>query len=116
MKTIIKAITALFLVLICTAGYAQTKKYETIKIKTSAECGTCKKAIEKSLSYEKGVKSVNCDLDTKTVEVTYKPSKTNPETLRKAISNLGYDADDIPANNKAYQKLEECCKKGGMKN
>jgi copper chaperone CopZ len=114
MKTIIRIITSALLVMICTAGYGQGKKYETVKIKTSAECEACKKSIEKALSFEKGVKTVKCDVPSKTVEVVYKPSKTNPDALRKAISNIGYDADNVPANNKAYQKLEECCKKGGM--
>lgn len=83
-----------------------------VKIKTSAECDMCKKTIEKTLSFEKGVKKVECDIETKEVSVTYNPKKTSPEKIREAISKAGYDADEVKANNKAYQKLPECCKKG----
>jgi copper chaperone CopZ len=88
------------------------QKKEVVKIKTSAECGMCEKAIEKNLSFEKGVKKVDMDLSTKEVTVTFNPKKTNPESIRKAISNMGYDADNVPANNKAYNKLDKCCQKG----
>jgi hypothetical protein len=43
--------------------------------------------------------------------VTYKKSKTSPEKIRKAISKVGYDADDVTADPKAYSKLDACCKK-----
>lgn len=111
MKTIKLIIMILFLGI---AVKAQEKKTEEIKIKTSAECGMCKKSIEKALSYEKGVKKANLDVDSKTVTVTYNPKKTSPEKLKAAICKAGYDADEMPANNKAYNKLPECCKKGQM--
>jgi hypothetical protein len=31
--------------------------------------------------------------------------------IQIAISKLGYDADSIPADPKAYEKLNACCKK-----
>ena len=65
--------------------------------------------------FEKGIKLATVDVAAKTVTVIYNSEKTNPETIRKAISNIGYDADDVPANIKAYQKLEDCCKKDGHK-
>lgn len=94
-------------------SYAQSENRNTgeIKIHTSAVCGMCKERIEKGLAFEKGVKDVNLDIPTKIVTVTYKPKKTNPEKIRLAISNLGYDADEVPANVKAYEKLPTCCKK-----
>lgn len=113
MKNLVRFITVL-LVLAALPSLAQTRKLDTITIKTSAECEQCKKSIEKALVFEKGVKSAKLNVETKEVEVVYKPSKITPDQIRQAISNAGYDADDKKANNKAYQKLEECCKKGGM--
>ena len=84
---------------------------ETVKIKTSAQCETCKANIEKALSFTKGVKGANLDVDTKVVTVEYDPSKTTVEKIRLAISKAGYDADDVKADPKAYAKLKECCKK-----
>jgi len=88
----------------------------TIKIKTSATCDMCKETIEKYVAFEKGVKKITLDVDTKIATVIYNPQKTTPEKIRLAISNSGYDADDIVANKKAYDKLDECCKKGKVCN
>ncbi len=86
-------------------------KEKEIKIQTSAICGMCEERIETNMAFEKGVKSVELDEKTKIVTITYKTAKTNPEELRKAISKLGYDADDVEADPKAYAKLPACCKK-----
>lgn len=95
-------------------GIAQNQKRTTeeIKIKTSAICEMCKDRIEKGLAWEKGVKDVSLNLETKIVTVKYRTTKTTPEKIRLAISKLGYDADGIPADTKAYEKLPSCCKKG----
>lgn len=90
----------------------EVKKEDTIIIKTSAVCGDCKERIENEMSFEKGVKAVNLDLKTKDLTITYRPEKTTPEKLRTAVTKIGYDADDMPADIKAYNKLPECCKKG----
>jgi len=90
----------------------KTKKSETIQIKTSAVCGMCKKTIETALYKEKGVKSANLDVASKVVTVTYKASVVTPDQLRKVITMVGYDADDMPADAKAYDNLHGCCKKG----
>lgn len=87
------------------------KTTETIKIKTTAQCEHCKEAMEKAMAYEKGVISSELDLETKILEVKYKSGKTNPEKIRKAISDIGYDADDVKADSKAYKNLDPCCKK-----
>jgi copper chaperone CopZ len=95
-------------------AFAQkTKSVEPaeVQIKTSAVCGMCKSKIERDLSYEKGVISSNLEVQTQIVTVKYNPKKTNPEKIRKAISKTGYDADGVPANPKAYEKLDACCKK-----
>ena len=95
-----------------TSVLAQDKKNsEEITIKTSAICGMCKERIEHDMSYAKGVKSVSLDLETKDLTVNYNPKKTTPGELRKAVSKIGYDADDLVADPKAYEKLPACCKK-----
>ncbi|PKQ68260.1 heavy-metal-associated domain-containing protein [Raineya orbicola] len=84
---------------------------QEVQIKTSAVCGMCKKKIEKDLSYEKGVVSADLNVETKIVTIKYNPKKTNVTKIKKAINKAGYDADELPANPKAYKKLPECCKK-----
>jgi periplasmic mercuric ion binding protein len=87
-------------------------KTAEIKIQTSAVCGMCKQRIETDLAFEKGVKSVALDEETKIVTVGYSPKKTDPDKIRLAISKIGYDADTVPADPVAYEKLPACCKKG----
>ena len=117
MKTIIKTIALVILaMLLNNTTFAQaTKKADVVKIQTSAVCGMCKDRIEQNMAYEKGVTDVVLDLDTKIVTIKYKTSKTNPDKLRLAISKLGYDADNVAADNVAYEKLPPCCKKGNEK-
>lgn len=88
------------------------KKVDTVEIKTSAICNMCKERIEHDMAFEKGVKSVELDNDTKILTITYKTSKTNKEKLRKAVTMIGYDADDMLADQKAHDKLPACCQKG----
>lgn len=104
---------ALILGLFFTFGsvVAQNSKSETINIKVSSQCEMCKETIEKALAFEKGVTKSNVDLEKDEVEVTYKPNRTTPETIKKAISLAGYDADEVAADPKAYKKLADCCKK-----
>lgn len=112
MKNIRSAAT-LLLVAILFSGATFAGKDTTIVIKTSAQCGDCKKRIEHDLSFEKGVKKVTLDLKTKAVTVIYDNRKTSAEAIRVAVTKIGYDADAVPADGKAYGKLPTCCKKPG---
>ncbi len=115
MKTTIKTIilTISLMIGLSNTNVAQEKKkIEEIKIKTSAICGMCEERIESNMKFEKGITFVELDDKTKIVTLKYRIAKTNPDKIRKAISKLGYDADDIPADEKAYEKLPACCKKG----
>ncbi len=90
----------------------QKKNYEEVQIQTSAVCGMCEERIEGNIAYEKGVKKVELDDETKIVTIGFDPRKTNADNMRTAISKLGYDADDVPADKEAYEKLPACCQKG----
>jgi len=109
-KSIITSIIAVFLITFVSAQDPDPKVKE-IKIQTSAVCGMCEDRLESNLVFEKGVKSVELDDKTKVLTITYKTSKTDPDKLREAVSKLGYDADDVEADPKAYAKLPACCKK-----
>lgn len=100
----------LILLLTTSAVFAQ-KDVETITIKTSAVCDMCKETIEKEMAFTKGVTSASLDVETAMLTVSYKSTKTDPGTIRKAINKIGYDADDSPSDPKAYDNLHHCCKK-----
>ena len=92
-------------------------KTDTVSIKTSIkcdhcqECETCGMMMEKDLYLSNGVLlSVFNPSDT-TITVVFKNRRTDLKTIKKQISKLGYDADDIPADPKGYQQLDDCCRK-----
>jgi mercuric ion binding protein len=92
-------------------------KVATINIKASIYCDHCKKCkscgsrLEKAVYTQKGIKRVDIDETSKTVSVIYSTDKTSPEKIRQAIALVGFDADDVKADPKAYEKLDDCCKK-----
>ena len=97
--------------LLSTGAYSQDNKFEEVRIKTSSQCNDCKERIEEALAFEKGVKKSELDIETQIVRVSYRKGKTSPEKIRTAISKVGYDADDVAADPKAYSKLPACCQK-----
>ncbi len=101
---------------LCLNANAAEKK-ETIVVKTSIacdhclQCSSCGQNInDKIRDTEKGIKKVKVDPKTNTITVTYSADKTNPEQIRKAIADAGYDADEVKATAVAYEKLDGCCK------
>lgn len=82
-------------------------------IKTSGQCLECKANIEKAVKAVKGVRMAEFDMETKQVKVFFNDKKTTVETIRKAISEKGYDADDVKANPEGISKLSPCCRPGG---
>ncbi len=114
LKNMLKASVTLLLMMLFVAALAQEKddKTETVSMKTSAVCGMCKERLEKNLAFEKGVKAVSLDEETKVITIVFKKGKNTKEKLQKAITKLGYDADDLPADKKAHDRLPACCQKG----
>jgi len=118
----------LFFFVLATAGFAissvaQTKPVQTVKISTpTVQCESCKKRIETYLKRYDGVLTVNVKLSKDSAKrettVKYLTDRVNEETIKAAIANAGYDANEIAANPESYKALPKCCKKpedgGGM--
>jgi periplasmic mercuric ion binding protein len=77
------------------------------------ECETCGKLFQEKLLEIEGVKMIELDAEKMTITVFYTTKKTNLETIKTAISKLGYDADEIKADPKGYENLDGCCKVEG---
>ncbi len=117
MRSLKVLLIAFIAMLFANTANAQQKTVQTAIIKTAIycdhcrHCETCGPQIEKKLLKEKGVQMVVIDEKEMTIRVTYNSKKTDVGTIRKAISNLGYDADDVKAVAVAYERLDGCCKK-----
>ena len=98
--------------------HAQTDKApktQTVVIKTSAECGDCKERVESKLNYTKGISFAELNYEKQELTVKFKTDKISLDEIRKIVSELGYDADEVKANTKAQKELPACCQPGGMK-
>ncbi len=82
-----------------------------ISLPTLQNCDKCKDQIEFFISKTEGVTAVKVDLKRKTATVSWLTDRTNKEYIKTAIANLGFDADDIEAEEYAYKRLPACCKK-----
>lgn len=107
-----KQILIILLVTLSSTAFGQAKNEAELKIKTSAICGMCKVTIEKEMIFEKGVKESDLDVESKVLYVVYNPKKTDPETIRKRITLIGYDADSLKTTPEAILKLDPCCRPG----
>lgn len=92
-------------------------KIVTINIKSSIycdhcqKCPSCAKRLESAVYSVKGIKRVDIDDKAKTLTVVYNSEKTTQETIKQAITKVGFDADNMKADPIAYTKLDDCCKK-----
>jgi periplasmic mercuric ion binding protein len=104
-------IAACFMLIFSGANAQKKAKTETITFQTSAKCGMCKMRLEKDMSLAKGVQTASLDLTDKKMTLVYNPKKTNATKLKNAISKIGYDADEVVANQKSHDALPGCCRK-----
>ena len=108
MKSLFVAILLFFSI----AGSAQFKKPITVQIKTpQAACVECKDKIEKFMKYEEGIAKIVVDVKKKITTVTYLSDRTNIENIKTTLANIGFDADDVTANEEVYKRLPICCKR-----
>jgi mercuric ion binding protein len=92
---------------------AQVKKDRlTATIKTpNALCEACKTRIESYLNRIDGVLGATVNYRRGETKVQYLTDRTDIEQIKTAIANLGYDADDVTANEDSYKRLPKTCKK-----
>ncbi|MDR0660916.1 MAG: heavy-metal-associated domain-containing protein [Prevotellaceae bacterium] len=99
MKTI-KFISALILLIgISFSAIAQNKKgIETVTFKTDISCQNCVNKINKNIPFEKGVKDVQANVETKEVTVTFDTKKTDKDKLVKAFEKISVKAEEAEKN------------------
>lgn len=83
----------ILLALILSIGTVNAKvNKQTVVLNVDLHCQGCCDKVMKNIAFEKGVKDIVCDLDTKTVTVTFDADKTNTEALLKAFDKIGKPA------------------------
>ncbi|MDP2424623.1 MAG: heavy metal-associated domain-containing protein [Bacteroidales bacterium] len=100
-KNLLMTLTLAIIMLVLSTGQLvaqKTSDRKLVKIQTNLDCHSCKQKIEKHMTFEKGVTSVEADVPTKIVTIGYRNSRTNEEKLCEAIEKLGYKVEVIKEN------------------
>ena len=109
MRRVVLIISVHFLVL--SSVHSQIKVSDKAVIKTPyVQCDNCKERIEFFIGHSEGVTSVRVDIRKHTTTVTWLTDRTSLVNIKYAIANLGFDADDIEADEFAYKRLPKECK------
>ena len=87
---------------------AQIKNAKTETVKIAGNCGMCESTIEEAGSKKKIYKT-SWNVDTKTAEISYDPSKTDLDHILKQIALAGYDNERFVAPDEVYNNLHGCC-------
>jgi mercuric ion binding protein len=110
-------VTLMVILFSITSSFAQEKKTNgKAVIKTVLNCNHCKECETCGLKFKtemlkiKGVKMYELDDKVMSFTVYFNPKKTDLQTIKVAISKLGYDADEVKADPAAVEKLDGCCK------
>lgn len=111
----IRLFTPLLFILFFAQANAQSGK-ETLTVKTNIHCDHCQKCescaarIYRYLKDTPGVRKVDINDKEETITVDYKADKTSPETIRKAINEAGFEADDQQPSADQLAGLDGCCR------
>ena len=91
---------------------ASAKDIKTLVVTTQPlmHCENCENKIKDNIRFEKGIKKIETNLETKTVTITYDADKNTAENIMKAFGKIGYEALPEAANG-CQKKAEGCCKK-----
>lgn len=82
---------------------------KTVTFKVYGNCGMCEKTIEGSLADLEGVEKADWNKDSKMMEVTFDEEKISLDEIKKKIVAVGYDTEDLKADEKTYDALHGCC-------
>jgi len=98
--------------MIAATGFAKDIKTAVFNTAPEMHCNSCENRIKNGLKFEKGVKDIKTDLETKTVTIEYDADKTNVENLVAAFAKIDYKATEAGKGAAGGEKkMGGCCKK-----
>ena len=104
--------TTMLLTMLLIAAVTFAKDIKTVVVTTLPQmhCESCETKIKGNLRFEKGIKSVETNIDDQAVTIQYDADKTNEEAIMKAFGKFGYQASKKEASQKECDK-KECAQK-----
>ncbi len=112
-KSVSKTLFLAIMVLVVSFSLqAQEKKNKNAKytIEVNGICEQCQKRIQKASFSVNGVKMASWSIETHKLDLTLNEEKTTIAAVKKAISKVGHDTEDVKAADKDYDNLHSCCK------
>jgi len=90
---------------------AFAKDIKTVVLTTTPQmhCENCEKKIKGNMRFEKGVKSIETDVEKQTVTIKYDADKTTVDKLLEGFSKFGYTARELKENEKPRHEGEAKC-------
>ena len=114
MNNTLKSIVTIVLIILFTmlSNESSAQKTKTIEFHTSAQCGMCKDVIDGAMNFERGIQFAELNLNNMFLTVKYKTKIHTEKSVKKLVSELGYSAGEVKANEKAMNELPKCCQPG----
>lgn len=112
-----KVILTLLLTCLFSLLNAQPKPQWIIIKSANLKCWECKERLEKYLivenksGMESGMIQWKINVLIGEIKVQFWPDRTDESTIKTAINNAGFDANDDKANPESYEKLPPICKR-----
>ena len=88
---------------------ANNIKIDEIIIPT-AQCNMCVEKIGDALNGVDGILKYKVELETDQLKIKYNADMISLQGIEQLISKAGYQANNLPADVDAYNKLAMCCK------
>ena len=76
----------------------------------TAQCNMCVANIGNALNEVDGILKYKVELETDQVKIKYNTDIISLQGIEQLISKAGYQANNLPADVDAYNKLAMCCK------
>ena len=78
----------------------KVKDIKTVVLTTTPQmhCANCEKKIKENIRFEKGIKSIKTNLNTKTVTIEYDADKTTVPAIIEGFKKIKYEAKEVKSN------------------
>ena len=92
----------LLIMALAAATVCSAKDVKTVVFTTSPEmhCANCEKKIKDNIRFEKGIKSIDTNLEKKTVTIQYDADKTSVDDIKEGFKKIKYEAQEVKTEEK----------------
>lgn len=89
-----------------TAWVGMAKDIKTVVVTTQPQmhCASCENKIKGNLRFEKGVKTIECNIPDQRVTITFDAEKNTAENIIKSFGKFGYKATEVKEEKKVKNK------------